>query len=260
MKRSKALAVYLLGALGQIIAVSVVVFFLRRKGVLVDYTTPIGLILILMGGASSALWGILMSRKYWALSYQTIWSDFFRIRQSYKNYLLMLFFLFLSFLPVAFGGTITIKLWYLPVLLFLKALVFGGIEELGWRYFFQPVLQERMHYVLSTVITFIAWGIWHFIYFYLEGTLTDVSVFSFLLGLLTNCFLLSALYIKKRNLWLCVMAHALINVFSQILSGGHTYVSYLCQAVIIVLSITLSLSESEMKRNSDRNMSRKLMD
>ena len=38
--------------------------------------------------------------------------------------------------------------WYIPFILFFKAIIFGGIEEVGWRYIFQPVLQERRNYIL----------------------------------------------------------------------------------------------------------------
>jgi len=55
--------------------------------------------------------------------------------------------------------------WYIPIILFLKAILFGGIEEVGWRYIFQPIMMERHSYISSTLITFVLWGIWHFSYF-----------------------------------------------------------------------------------------------
>ena len=58
--------------------------------------------------------------------------------------------------------------------------------------------------------------------------------------LLTNSFLLSALYNITNNLWICAMTHSLINVCSQIFEGENTYVSYLCKVIVIVLAIILS--------------------
>ena len=46
MNRKKALPLYLLGTLGQIWIVCIIVFMLRRNGVLVDYTTPLGMVAI----------------------------------------------------------------------------------------------------------------------------------------------------------------------------------------------------------------------
>ena len=137
--------------------------------------------------------------------------------------------------------------WYIPIILFLKAIIFGGIEEVGWRYVFQPVLQERCNYITSTIITFVAWEIWHFSYFYIEGTLPQVQAFEFSLGLFVNCFILSALFIKTKSLWICVMTHSLINVFSQLAIGGNQYVAYVCKIIIIVMAIFFSTSEQNKK-------------
>ena len=190
MSRKKAIFLYLLGSLGQIWIISMIVFILRNLGVSVDYTTPIGMLAIGLGGVSSALWGII---------------------------------------------------------LFLKAILFGGIEEVGWRYVFQPIIMERRSYLSSTLMTFVLWGIWHFAYFYIEGTLPQVGMLGFLLGLLTNCFILSALFIKTKSLWICVMTHSLINVFSQIAVGGNENISYASKVIIIVLAILLALRAQNNK-------------
>ena len=153
MTRNRALISYLAGTLGQIILVCAVVFFLRQLGFSIDFTTPAGMAAIAIGGISSALWGAILSVKYRGIKPSEILFDFFKIKQSYKDYLILLIFLCLDFLPVIFGGQIKIGVWYLPFILFLKALIFGGIEEIGWRYFFQPVLQEKINYILATLGT-----------------------------------------------------------------------------------------------------------
>ena len=238
--RSNALKLYLLGTLGQITLVCIVVFFLRQSGTTVDYTTTIGIVAIVIGGISSAQWGTIVAIKYKKIDFKIVISDFFRVKQSYKNYLLAIFFLSLNFLYVIFGGNVTITLWYIPIIMFVKHIAFGGLEEIGWRYLLQPLLQERLSYITSTVLTFIMWGTWHFLFFYIDGSLAQVSVIPFLVGLLTNSFLLSAIYNITNSLWICAMTHSLINVCSQIFEGGNTYVSYLCKAVVIVLAIILS--------------------
>ena len=178
--------------------------------------------------------------------------DFFKVKQSYKNYLFAGIFLYLDFLYVMFGGKLAISAWYLPFIMFLKHIAFGGLEEIGWRYLFQPLLQERLNYVISTLITFVAWGIWHFLFFYIDGSLSEVSVIPFLIGLLMNCFILSALYIKTKNLWICVVTHSLINVFSQLVEGGNTYVSYACKVLIVTFAIVLSVNEYKKTENDSK--------
>ena len=245
MTRNKALTLYLSGTLGQIAIICMMVFKLRRNEMIVDYTSPLGMVAIGVGGVSSALWGIIVAIKYKKYELKKIVKDFLGVKQAHSNYMFAFLFLFFDFFAVFFHGKFVINAWYIPIILFLKAIVFGGIEEIGWRYIFQPALQERFSYFLSTLMTFGAWGIWHFMYFYIEGTVLQVNVIDFLAGLLTSCFMLSALYIKTKSLLICVMTHALFNVFSQITTGGNSYVSYLCKIIIIIISVVLSTKKQE---------------
>ena len=157
MKRKQALLLYLVGTLGQILLVSLLVWLLRAGEVRVDYGTPIGLFTLMLGGLSSAIWGAIISIRYHHSSFKQLVRDFFQIKQPLSNYLLVLIFLGLDFLPPILSGGMLIQVWYLPIMLFCKALVFGGIEEIGWRYFFQPALQEKLTYLVSTLFTFLAW-------------------------------------------------------------------------------------------------------
>lgn len=54
MKRNKALTLYLSGSLGQIAIICMMVFVLRRNEMIVDYTSPMGMAAIGVGGVSSA--------------------------------------------------------------------------------------------------------------------------------------------------------------------------------------------------------------
>lgn len=252
MDRKKALVLYLSGTLGQIWIVCFLTFILRNHGIGVDFTTPIGVIAIGIGGISSALWGIIISVKYKKYRLRYILRDFFCIRQEYSNYLFVLIFLSLDFCFVLFGGKLQISVWYIPALLFLNAILFGGIEEIGWRYTFQPILEEQFNYITSTIITSFAWGVWHFSYFYIEGTLSQTQIIHFSAGLLVNCFILSALYAKTKSLWICVMSHSLINVFSQLAVGGNQYVLFICRIVIIAIAVILSNQERRKRCSKEQ--------
>jgi uncharacterized protein len=249
MKRKQALSLYLAGTLGQILLVSLIVLFLRAWGLRVDYGTPIGLLTLILGGLSSAIWGGYVSIRYHHSSLKELLRDFFQVNQPLSNYLLVLIFLVLDFLPLVWSGGMVIQAWYLPIILFLKALVFGGIEEIGWRYFFQPTLQEKLTYLVSTLFTFLAWSLWHLLYFYIDGSLATIHFLPFLLGLLSNCFILSAIYTRTRSLWLCVMTHALINCLSQLSSVESLWLSLVIKGLIILLAMRIASSGVE-KANS----------
>ena len=245
MKRKQALLLYLVGTLGQILLVSLLVWLLRAGGVRVDYGTPIGLFTLMLGGLSSAIWGAIISIRYHHSSFKQLVRDFFQVKQAPLNYLLVLIFIGLDFLPQVFSGEMIIPTWYLPIILFVKALVFGGIEEIGWRYFFQPTLQEKLTYLVSTLFTFLAWSLWHILYFYIDGSLATIHLLPFLLGLLSNCFILSSIYTKTGSLWLCVMTHALVNALSQLSSAESLWLSLVIKVLIILLAMKIASTSME---------------
>ena len=249
MSRKQALSMYLLGTFGQVLGVSLLVWFLRAGGIKVDFTSSFGMIAIVLGGLSSAFWGSLASIGYYQSSFKQILKDFFQVKDSLANYCMLLVFLLLDFLPFIFGGKITTQSLVLPVVLFFKALLFGGIEEIGWRYFFQPTLEEKIPYLSATVITFLAWSSWHLFYFYIDGSLAVIQLFPFLVGLLTNCFILSALYHKTKNLWICVMTHALINALSQLSSTESVWLSLVIKMLIILLAMRIASSSMEKAKS-----------
>ena len=248
MNRKQALSFYLAGTLGQILLVSLIVWLLRAGEVRVDYGTPIGLFTLMLGGVSSAIWGGYVSIRYHHSSFKQLVRDFFQVKQAPLNYLLVLIFIGLDFLPLVLSGKMIIPTWYLPIILFVKALVFGGIEEIGWRYFFQPTLQEKLPYLVSTLCTFVAWSLWHLFYFYIDGSLTTIHLLPFLLGLLSNCFILSAIYTRTRSLWLCVMTHALINSLSQLSSAESVWLSLVIKVLIILLAMRIASSSVEKSK------------
>lgn len=245
MSRKQALSMYLSGTFGQVLGVSLLVWFLRAGGVKVDFTSPMGIIAVVLGGLSSAFWGSLVSIRYHHSSFKQLLRDFFQVKQPLSSYLLVLIFLVLDFLPLVLSGGMVVQAWYLPIMLFIKALVFGGIEEIGWRYFFQSALQEKLTYLVSTLFTFFAWSLWHLLYFYIDGSLATIHFLPFLLGLLSNCFILSAIYTKTRSLWLCVMTHALINALSQLASTESVWLSLLIKVLIILLAMRIASSSME---------------
>ena len=246
MNRKQALSFYLAGTFGQILLVSLLVWLLRAGEVRVDYGTPIGLFTLMLDGLSSAIWGGYVSIRYHHSSFKQLVRDFFQVKQAPLNYLLVLIFIGLDFLPLVLSGKMIIPTWYLPIILFVKALVFGGIEEIGWRYFFQPTLQEKLTYIVSTLCTFVAWSLWHLLYFYIDGSLAMVKLLPFLLGLFSNCFILSAIYTKTRSLWLCVMTHALINSLSQLSSTEENLgLSLVIKVLIILLAMRIASSSME---------------
>ena len=146
MKRNKAIAVYLLGTFSQLVSVCLLFFLLNHFSIHSNLLSILG---IFLGGISSALWGTIVANHYFHIHFKKIVKDFFNIHTSYKHYLLSFFLIVLDFSFLMFGGKIVEFSWYLPFLMFFKFIVFGGIEEIGWRYVFQPITRKVAIFLLS---------------------------------------------------------------------------------------------------------------
>ena len=251
MKSKAIIKMYLLPTLLQITVIAALVGILKLRGFELGYNSLLGILFISLAGASSALWGIVYQVKCHSKRPLEILKDFFNIKQSVKSYILVLIFLVLDFSSVILNKGLKIESLFLPFVLFFKAIVFGGIEELGWRYSFQPTLEKKIPYIASTLITFVCWGVWHLLFFYIDGSLGNVQVLGFLLGLLTNSFILSALFAYSNSLWICVMTHALINTFSQMSINDNVLLDYIAKTICIFLAVYL-YHVSKKKRTIDK--------
>ena len=157
MKNKAIIKVYLIPTLLQITVIAALVGILKLRGFELGYNTFLGILFISLAGVSSALWGIVYQVRCHSKRPFEILKDFFNIKQSVKSYILVLIFLILEFSSIIINRGFKIESLFLPLLLFFKAIVFGGIEELGWRYSFQPTFEKKIPYIASTLITFVCW-------------------------------------------------------------------------------------------------------
>ena len=179
MKNKAIIKVYLIPTLLQITVIAALVGILKLRGIELGYNSFLGILFISLAGVSSALWGIAYQVRGHSKRPLEILKDFFNIKQSIKSYILVLIFLMLEFSSVIINKGLKIESLLLPLLLFFKAIVFGGIEELGWRYSFQPTLEKKIPYIASTLITFLCWGVWHLSFFYIDGSLGTIHILEF---------------------------------------------------------------------------------
>lgn len=230
--------IYFIGAITQIGIICFCVTILRFYNIV--YNSAIDLFFLAIGGLSSATWGVIVSRKLYSISYKEIIKDFFCIKQPLKYYLMILLYFF-----IIFGQTIIIRngnkevVLYNIIITFIQSILFGGIEEIGWRYTYQPLLEKKISFEVSCIITWLSWGVWHYMYFYFTNSLDNVNLISFFMGLLGTSFILGSIYRISNSLWLCVMYHALLNTFSQVIGASTFEYTVITILICIVIAIFL---------------------
>lgn len=231
--------IYWVGTIVQMLVVCSVKALLRVLHI--QAPEIVNTLFLIIGGGSSAIWGAIVSIKSKRVdSIAKIAINFIDVRQSVVMYVIVAIFLAVIFVPqLLFGFIVDGVTWNSFIILFFIAVLFGGIEEIGWRYTFQTMVENKLPFSVASVLTFISWGLWHYMYFYLTDSLQSVHHVSFLIGLLGGCFILGAIHKISNSLWLCVLYHSLWNAFAQTIHVNGLYVAIICNLLCIVLSITL---------------------
>ena len=93
---NKRILHYLCPTFAQIILVSLITFILRSNGYLCGYNSVLGIILIIVGGVSSALWGSVFQIRYNDKNIKKIIKDFFHFKADLKSYMLAIIFIILD--------------------------------------------------------------------------------------------------------------------------------------------------------------------
>jgi len=92
-------------------------------------------------------------------------------------------------------------------------IIFGGLEELGWRGILQPRLEKMFGYLPSVLTVGVIWSVWHLPLWLIKGT--NQSEIPFGLYLFSGIILTSSfttLYKYTNNIFICVLSHAWFNV------------------------------------------------
>ncbi|MGM0169097.1 hypothetical protein IGI39_003414 [Enterococcus sp. AZ135] len=180
------------------------------------FSNPLIMILFILGGISPAFNELYLKKKTSSPEdYRAFKKNIVTIKQPISAYLLVFGMAWLyCFLPTLLGGSvqkvpISIALLELPIMI-----IGGGIEEIGWRGFLQPMLQKKYSILTSAVIVSMIWTFWHIPLWWINGSnQSSMSLVWFTLTCFSLSLLLSFIWNKYESIYLCVLFHAAINSF-----------------------------------------------
>lgn len=100
---------------------------------------------------------------------------------------------------------------------FLYNLIFFGFgEEVGWRGFALPRLQNRLNALTASIVLTVFWALWHLpLFFYRPGytMMGAAGIFGWVFSLLTGSILLTWLYnSSKASILICAVFHSTIDI------------------------------------------------
>lgn len=115
---------------------------------------------------------------------------------------------------------------------FIYNLVFFGFgEEVGWRGFALPRLQNKMNALTASIILTLFWALWHLpLFFYRPGytTMGAAGIFGWVFSLLTGSILLTWLYNSSRaSILICAVFHSTIDIAFTSDIAGKNIINYM---------------------------------
>ncbi|CAI6075729.1 hypothetical protein PAECIP112173_02389 [Paenibacillus sp. JJ-100] len=182
-----------------------------------ELRTPLGMLLLTIGGSGPPLAAYFILRHYRKISgFKPFIKEAFAVKQPLMAYIIVFIFTTAYFgIPALLGGSTSNSPIYMAVLSIPIMIIGGGLEELGWRYILQPMLEKKIGFFRAVLVTSVIWAVWHIPLFFIKGT----SQYNWNFGLFTLMviglsFALAVIYRLSKSIWLCILFHSLINAFS----------------------------------------------
>lgn len=96
-------------------------------------------------------------------------------------------------------------------------------EEIGWRGFLVPALNERIGTKKTLIVTSLFWCLWHFPLLiwggYMEGTPLPYALIAFALCIFAVGVIFGLFKLNSGSMWPCAFLHAAHNNFDQGIFG-----------------------------------------
>lgn len=131
-----------------------------------------------------------------------------------------LFILVMAFLTRILPYILESKVVSFSFIIFLQIplfILFGGLEEIGWRGILHQNLDKFKNQTIIGLIVGLIWTIWHLPLFFILGTYQNIhgDIFSFLLNTLAFSVMLGIVFYRTKNIFSCIFFHALMNSISN---------------------------------------------
>ncbi len=116
-------------------------------------------------------------------------------------------------------GTFGVALPLLFTITVMGTMVWALGEELGWRGFLFPRLQEQFGFNGACLISGGIWAVWHYPGLlwadYNAGTNPAFAIGCFTVMVVAMAFIMGFLRVRSQSIWPCVLLHATHNTFVQ---------------------------------------------
>ncbi len=109
----------------------------------------------------------------------------------------------------------------IPINFFVSLIAFFG-EEYGWRYYLQPIMQDKLGKRAGVLLLGIVWGFWHIgvDYLFYSTEYGTQALVTQIITCITIAIFFGYAYMKTGNLWVVMIMHYLNNNLAALSGGG----------------------------------------
>lgn len=224
----------------------------------IRYGHPVFMTLFIIGGLGPTIGALLsMYSGKDKFEYKSFVEQIFKAKVNVLWYLFVIivpFILFsISFVINIYTVRTGTQLFSKPIYFLIPAIfsniLFGGLEEIGWRGVLLPQLMKKFPIIISTLFTSIIWSLWHLpLWFVNSSPQQNINPFIFIILGLCFSLILTVIYTKTKSIFLCVITHSLFNSYSGIITMPFTNV-FLELILMLVFSLVIYLIFEHLNQN-----------
>ena len=167
----------------------------------------------------------------------------FRFNAPISEILLIVIFIAIRFgIPCLFGDVKVVgKLWQVIVFTPIM-LLFGGLEEIGWRGFLQPNLEKKFGFFCAALINCAIWSVWHLPLCFIKGTYQySGNYLWFVVSLTGTAFFLAVINKVRGSILPCIIFHSLGNAivsYGISVRNGASGIVSMCVQIIFAVCVS----------------------
>lgn len=192
----------------------------------------------MLGGWSPTIASYIVLKKNNQVNNFKDWlRNVFDLKHNVFSYIMVLIFAIIFILSQCLSSGYEKGVPFITIIALVPAMLFGGgLEEAGWRYIFQPELEKKCNFYLSTIIVSIIWWLWHLPLFYIEGIAQDgMNFWLFGIKVLGLSFALASIKKNTNSVWLCVLFHCLVNSLTKIYVVNDNLMGNLVTTIVLIV-------------------------
>lgn len=145
-------------------------------------------------------------------------------------------------IPLIYGDVTVVGNWWQVLLYTPVMMLFGGLEEIGWRGYLQTKLTKRFGFFITTSVILVVWILWHIPLCWIQGTYQySNSYLWFIITLIGSSFSLSAIREITGSVLACIVLHSFGNAVLSygivIESGTSLILSNLFQVIVAIIAV-----------------------